>query len=181
MAKADFPKAKAEFGSTAMGVDEWVGVFDDHVDVMWSILADIYNIVKDEEERDAGVRRMGRRPFRAAGSIEELLSTVFPVRYTLEPFSMALNKLIGKRSQRAFAMKIPVNQSTLSRLLAGTIQPDMPMLESVARAAKVHPTFFVEYRGLIIAEIVRRVLTEQPHLGIQAIKRMRAELHHAAA
>jgi transcriptional regulator with XRE-family HTH domain len=78
--------------------------------------------------------------------------------------------LIGARSQMQFARRVPISQPTLSRLLAGHVEPDLAMLEQIAGAAKVPPYFFVEYRANFIAQMVRRVLLASPHLGITAMK-----------
>jgi hypothetical protein len=173
MAKANFEAARNQFASTAMGEEEWVGVFDSNPDIMWAILADVYSVVKDEEEREAGKKRMGRRPTRVAGSVDELMRTVMPPQYTTEPFPAALKKLLAGRSQRQFAPRVPITQPTLSRLLKGEWEPDLAMLERIAAAAKVPPFYFVEYRAQMIAAVVTRILIDQPNLGITAYKRMR--------
>lgn len=174
MAKANFEGARAQFESTSMTETEWVAAMTVNPDIMWSILADIYNVVKDEEERAAGKRRMGRRPTRAAGSLDQLMKTVLPPQFTTEEFPEALRKLIVGKSQRAFAKRVPCDHSTISRLLKGEIKADLLMIIRVADAAGVPPHYFTEYRALLIAGIVERVLTQQPHLGVAAFKRLRS-------
>lgn len=174
MVRADFNKAKELYPSTQMGEAEWVEVFDRNPDIMWAIVADIYNVVKDQEDRDAGVRRVGRRPGRVASSMEDVFNTVFPQQYTTDPFPEAFRKLLGERSQRQFAMKIPCNQATVSRMLSGEVKPDLIMLERVAAAAKVNPAYFLEYRAMFIGQLVTQIFTERPHLGITAVKRVKA-------
>lgn len=174
MAKADFTKAKDRYPSTGQGISEWVAVFDANPDIMWKIVADIFASVKDEEERAAGVRRMGRRPQRSANSMAEVYAAVFPPQYTTDAFPLALKAIIGNRSQRQFAQRVPCNQSVISRLLTGEVTPDMAMLEAVAAAAKVPPHFFVEYRALLVSGQVLRIMTEKPNVGIAALKQLRA-------
>lgn len=174
MAKADYERAKREFPSTSMGEAEWVAVFDRNPDIMWAIVGDIYDAVKTEQEKESGVRRMGRRPARAGTSMDEVYATVFPSQYSMDPFPVAFEKLIAGRSQRALAEQIPCHQVTVSRLLAGVWQPDLVMLERIAVACHVPPHFFVEYRAMLIGQMVTRVLTDQPNMGVTAMKRVRA-------
>lgn len=174
MAKANFERAKAAYPSCSMGEQEWIAVFDRNPDIMWAIVGDIYDAVKTEQEKDAGIRRMGRRPARQATSMEEVFATVFPNQYSMDPFPTAFEKLLNGRSQRQFALKIPCNQGTISRLLSGQVQPDLIMLERIAEVAKVPAHYFVEYRALLIGQMVTRVLLEQPNMGVTAMKRVRA-------
>ena len=173
MAKADYENAKRLYPSTSMGEKEWIGVFNRNEDIMWTIIGDVYDAVKTEEEKEAGIRRMGRRPARVATSMREVYATVFPVVYSSDPFTVAFEKLLNGRSQRAFAAKVPCNQGTISRLLSGQLTPDLTMLERIAAAGKVPPHFFLEYRAQLVGAMVTRILTEQPHMSITAMKRIR--------
>lgn len=174
MAKANYDRAKELYPSVLMGEQEWLQAFHRNSDVMWAIIGDVYDAVKTEEEKAAGIRRMGRRPARHGTTMEEVYATVFPSVYCSDTFPTALTKLIAGRSQRSFASRIPCDQGTISRLLSGRLQPDVAMLERVAAAAKVPPYYFLEYRAQVIGQMVVKILTEQPHLGIAAMKRVRA-------
>lgn len=174
MAKADFEKAKREYPSTAMDEAGWMAFFDTPAGqhAMGRILGDIYDAVKAEEEKEAGIRRMGRRP-RRDGSLEDVWATVFPQPFTMDPFPTAMVKLLNGRSQRQFAPKVPVHQTTMSRLMAGTLKPDLHMLERIALAAKVHPSYFVEYRAMFVGQLMTRVFTENPNMGVSAFRQVR--------
>lgn len=174
MAKANYERARELYPSVNMGEREWIDAFNRNPDIMWSIIGDVYDAVKTEQEKAAGIRRMGRRPARSSTSMEEVYATVFPTVYTSDPFPEALTKLLNGRSQRAFAAKIPCNQGTISRLLSGQTQPDLVMLERVAAAAKVQPYYFAEYRAQVIGQMVVKILMEQPNMSIAAMKRVRA-------
>lgn len=173
MAKADFSKAKELFPSTQMNEAQWLTVFDSNPDIMWHIIGDIYDIVKAEEEKERGIRSMGRRPARKSVSLEKLYATVFPPTYSNDPFPEALKSLIVGKSQRQFAMKVPCNQSTLSRMLSGQIDPDLVMLERVAAAAKVSPHYFMEWRAQYLGQLITRILLERPHMSITALRSVR--------
>lgn len=174
MARANYDRARELYPSVTMGEQQWIDAFDRNPDIMWAIVGDVYDAVKTEEEKAAGIRRMGRRPARQSSSMQEVYATVFPTVYSSDPFPEALVKLLNGRSQRAFAAKIPCNQATISRLLSGQLQPDLIMLERVAAAAKVPPYFFLEYRAQVIGYMVTKILTEKPNMSIAAMKHVRA-------
>jgi hypothetical protein len=173
MAKADFQRAKDQYPSTQMGEREWLSAFDANPDIMWSIIGDIYDVVKAEQDRDAGIRKLGRRPQRTSASLDEVYATVFPAQFTMDPFGEALSKLLAGRSVRAFAAKVPMNQSYLGKLMHGSRTVDLETLERVAVAAKVPPAYFLEWRALYIGQLITRVLTERPNLSVKAVKVVR--------
>lgn len=174
MVKADYGRAIELYPSTQMNDRGWKAAFDANEDIMWAIIGDIYDAVKTEEEKAAGIRRMGRRPARQGTSMDEVYKTIFPQQFTMDPFREAFEKLLKGRSQRQVAAKIPCDQATISRLLSGRLMPDLRMLERVADVCKVPPYFFVEYRALMVGQLVTQVLLEQPNMGVTAVKRLRA-------
>jgi transcriptional regulator with XRE-family HTH domain len=140
------------------------------------LLGDAFNAVKDDQDRNSGARKngTGRRPPRFA-SLDVVLETVFPTRFSMDPFPEAFRKLLGERSQRQFALKSGISQGTLSKLLAGEqikragevipYRPDMAIMERIAEHAKVSPGYFLEYRALFLAELVGHVLSENPQMS----------------
>jgi hypothetical protein len=173
IAKADFGRAKELYPSTGMGEKAWLIAFDANPDIMWSIIGDVYDFVKAEQERDAGVHRLGRRPQRSSASLDEVYATVFPPQYTVDPFGEAMVKLLAGRSVRAFAARVPMHHSHLSRLLTGERALDLTVLERIALAAKVPPAYFVEWRALYVGQLITRVLSERPNLSVKAVKAVR--------
>lgn len=175
MARANFERAKAMYPSIGMDMDDWLKFFDTPagVDAMGRLLYDIYDEVKAQEEREAGVHKMGRRPARRAVSIDELFSVVMPQQYSNDTFTVLLRRLIGERSQRAFASKIPCSQPYLARLLSGEYQPDLTMLERIAEAGKVKPWYFPEWRAMFMGQLITDVLLAKPNLSIDAVRNAR--------
>lgn len=175
MAKADLERAKELYPSCGMGMEEWNAFFGTGpgLRAMGRILYDIYDELMSKEERENGVRRIGRRPARSAVSLAELMNVVKPEEFSNEPFPEALRKLIRGRSQRVFSRKIPIDQTYLSRLLSGDRQPDLELLERIATAASVPPWHFIEWRAIYLGTLITEVLTESPHLGITALKGVR--------
>lgn len=175
MAKADFAKAKEMFPSTSFGDEEWRAFFQtpDGLHAMGRILYDIYDKVVDEQEREAGLRRMGRRPARDEVPLAEVYRKVLPPPPSQEPFPVALKYLLHRRSLRSFAPKIPIDVSTLSRMMRSGETPDIAMLERIAAAAKVHPAYFLEWRAQFVAQLIQSVYLDQPHLSITAFRALR--------
>jgi transcriptional regulator with XRE-family HTH domain len=176
MAKADLDRARQLYPSCNMGVEEWVTFFGTApgLHAMGRILYDIYDEIMSREEREAGQRRIGRRPARSAVPLTQVMAVVRPEEFSTDPFPQALYKLLRGRSQRAFARKIPISQPYLSRLLSGEREPELELMESIAAAAGVNPWHFPEWRAQYLGQLITEVLTESPHLGITAIKGVRS-------
>lgn len=123
-----------------------------------------------EREAAEGVKRSGRRPRPSRVPLDEVLSAVFPAQYSNEPFTSVMKSLLEGQSQRSFSQKVPCNQATLSRLLAGRLEPDMKMLERIAAAAEVPPWYFVEWRAFYVGSLITEVLLENPSMGVRSIR-----------
>lgn len=175
MARADLEGAKALYPSCRMGLAEWVAFFDSPpgLQAMGKILYDIYDEVRSAEERKAGLRRIGRRPGRPAVSLDEVMSVVLPTEFTTDPLHVALAGLIGARSQRQFAYKVPISQPHLSRILSGERVPGLEQLEQIATAAGVQPWYFAEWRAKYIGELIAEAFTRAPNLSISALRTLR--------
>ena len=166
---ADWDNAKRWFPERS--VEDWVGLFDRAPHILHSILGDIYRESKAETEREEGRARIGRRPKAIDGNLEELYSMITP-RYSMEPFAEAVRALIGNRSLRAFAARIPTHHNTLNRLIKGVTPLDRTKLEAIARAGRVHPAYFREWREQFILDAVAAVLHAKPNLSIRVHKEM---------
>jgi transcriptional regulator with XRE-family HTH domain len=175
MAKADLERAKELYPSCHMGMEEWTNFFGTAAGLraMGRILYDIYDELMSKEEREAGKRRIGRRPARSAVPLSVLMTVVRPEEFSNDPLPEALRKLLRGRSQRAFARKVPCSQPYLCRVLTGERPPDLEMIERLAQAAGVQPWHFPEWRAQYLGALITEVLQESPHLGITAIKGVR--------
>lgn len=175
MVRADLEAAKRLYPSCSMGVDDWVTFFKSPAGLgaLGGILYDIYDEVRSAEERNAGLRRIGRRPGRSAVPLAEVMQVVLPQEFTNDPLTVALPRLIAGRSQRQFARRIPITQSHLCRLLNGEREAPLDLLERIAIAAGVQPWYFPEWRTQYIAALIGEVMAESPHLSITALRAMR--------
>jgi transcriptional regulator with XRE-family HTH domain len=152
----------------ATGIDQWHSAIEDNPDVTWRILSDIVKIVQAE----AVPGRTGRRPAPDMMGFDQLLDTIYPERFSVEPFPTALGVLMGERTQMDFAPLMHVSQPQLSRLLTGKVKPDMRLMESAALASGVTAAYFVEWRAFKIAELISDVYLRKPQLSIAAVKQV---------
>lgn len=162
-----------------MGMDEWTQFFGTSAGLraMGRIVYDVYDEVISREEREAGKRRIGRRPAREATTLAAVMAVVRPEEFSNEPLPLALKALMRGRSQRAFARKVPISQTHLNRLLLPErYDPGsypMELMEALAEASNVGPWHFPEWRAQFIGELITETLKTNPHLGITALRGLR--------
>ena len=149
-------------------LDEWEALLASNPKVLWGLVADVVKAVKAGE----GERKTGRRPAVSVASIDELYEVLFPPAYDQAPFPQAFATALGSRSQRAFAQHVGFNQATVSRLLTGKTPPTVEMIERIAHALNVRPTYFHEYRALKIGQVVTDVLLANPLMSADAVRRL---------
>lgn len=166
--KADLANAD-QFDSLKAGIEDWVERFDQRPDIMHAILGDIYRTVRYKDEGKVDGRRAAVRD----GSLDELAGMITP-RYSQEPFVVAVRELIGDRSLRQFAAKVPIDHRELSRFVRGEVCPSRFWLERIAKAGKVTPAFFMEWRTLFVTETITAVFVERPNLSIGVVRKMRS-------
>lgn len=157
-------------------IEEWEGFLAENPKVLWSLVADVVKAVKAGE----GERKTGRRPAASCSSIEELYDLLFPPSYATEPFPTTLGELMKRQgvSQGALAKACHVNQSTISRVMSGSsIDPrwrqplTTDLMEAIAVALNVRPTYFAEYRAMKLGEIVSDTLLSNPTLSAESVRR----------
>ena len=179
MAKTDLENARQLYPSCSMGESDWIRFFNTPrgLNTMGRMIYDVYDEALSGDEYAAGLRRIGRRPRREAVPLRDVLDVVmhmgFGEEFTNDLFPVALAKLMRGRTQGQFALRIPMSQPNLSKILSGAVKPSLPVIESIADAAGVHPWYFVEWRAQFIGDLISEVFTKQPRLGIAAMKTIR--------
>lgn len=166
---ADWENATSQFPSVKLGVEDWVQFFTRRPDVITAILGDIFREVKAQEQRENGSAPTGRRPKAVNGSLAELESMITP-RYADVPFAESLPELIGDRSLRAFAARVPMNHHTLTRMMRGELKLEMWRLELIAAAGRVQPSYFLEWRVAYVQECIEIAMFKAPHLATRVTK-----------
>ena len=114
-----------------------------------------------EAQPDRG-RRAGRRLSTESGSMQDILDVVYP-RRSVKPFKDALADATPY-SQAAVAQLAGMNRGNLARMIAGREPFTKDKIEAIARAIRVDPAYFHEYRVLAIHDILDRALTPEVSL-----------------
>lgn len=172
VSKADWTKAKDRVPWVDDGL--WDSRMSDNPDALYRIVADAYDYSLREEEATKGQKRPGRRPKPDVVPLEVVLAKAFPYRVSEVPLGRALAELMGDEPQRPFAKRVPCHQTTLSRMLRGDLEADLEMLGRLAAAGNVPPWYFVEWRAKFVAGVVERALIGAPHMGLSAVRILRA-------
>lgn len=168
--RANWERAKEKFPSHQKGVDHWEAFFDVRPGVMYSMLGDIAKVYTATDDAS---RRVGRRPG-VMMSLDDLERIISP-RYAVEPLSESLPALIAGRSRRAFAARVPCHHSTLQRFIDGSLTPNRSQLEALARAGRVGPAYFAEWRLMFAMEALAAVYDKHPTMSIAAYKLLTKE------
>lgn len=155
----------------------WQEFLTERPDVMHRLLAELYH---------AASAVKGRRRTESAASVDDLWKLVTP-QFSNEPFGPALKEALGKRSVRWLAAQLKVHHYQVARLINGEREivslrdpaGSMYQIEGIARALRIHPSYFVEWRRLWILSLVDDAFTAQPNLSIGVYKRFAG--HEAAA
>ena len=148
-------------------ITSWSDLLGERPEALWGLVADVVKAAKAQ-----GSGKTGRRPAASVGSLDELYEVLFPTQYSVKPFCDTFAHLLGERSQRAFAGRVGFNQATVSRLLAGKTQPTPQIIERIASAFDVKPTYFAEYRALKLGEVVTDVLLANPDLSAETLRKL---------
>ena len=176
MPKADYTSAKIDFPSISLNEKAWIEFFQTSLGShsFGRIVGDIYGEIRAQEEKKKGNVRVGRRATLPVRPFDEVIETVFPQQYTMEPFHVAFKEILEGRSQKEFAAKVPMSQPSLSRILSGSKRPNMGMIESMATAAHMNPSYFVEYRALWLSKLVMETYIKNPNLLVKTYKQVRS-------
>ncbi len=176
MAKVNFEKAKEMYPSVNYGEEEWMAYFRLPAGnaAMAKILYDMLDEQLAAEEREAGFRRIGRRPSREAMPWADVQRRLFPAEFSNESYVEVIRRFWPKgKTQRQFVEKLPMTQSSLSRIMSGTWKPSRIDLEVIAEGLEIQPAVFREWRAMYLSEAVMAFCTQYPNQSIAAVKQIR--------
>lgn len=154
--------------------DRWRQHWIEHPDDFLQVLGDMYRVYKSEEAKRNGTANPqgGRRRATIDGNAAELWSLVTP-RFSIDPFPEAFAEIRGNRSIRQIAMRAGLVHTSLLRYLGRgkeRLCPTRHEYECIAKALDVHPAYFREWRELVIADFITRLLAERPNMSITLLK-----------
>lgn len=158
------------------GVEMYVDRFTEDPDLMWLLVGDMVRYVSSEET-PRGERVSSRRKVQGRDRNLQAVWDIIGPRYSMEPFPVAVLELIGERSQRAFATRCGFGsggQTTLRRYIKGERPLNMPALEAIAKAGRVSPFYFIEFRALWLAQELMRAMLARPNVSVAAVKKVQA-------
>lgn len=146
--------------------DGWEAALASDPGMMMELVADVVKILQSQSSG----RVTGRRPAAQPVSWDELWATLFPRRFSVDPFPAALEELVGDEPKSAFARRVPCDQSTMSQLTKGSRTPSVQMMESLARAGGVTPAYFREWRAYRISTLLGEALAADPAASAAVVK-----------
>lgn len=177
MSRVNVENARRLYPSCEMGVTEWAAFFatPGGEQAFAKILYDIIDEVKSQEEKAAGLKRIGRRPARSAMRYQEVMDLIFPQEFDNEPFREVLKREIKLRGMThgQFAYKIPVERSHVTRIINGQKGLNIEFIEKTAKVLGWKPWRFPEWRAMYFGQLVQEVLLESPNLGTLLFKNTR--------
>lgn len=129
--------AEHEHGQASASPDFWDRFLQEHPDVLHRMLADIWAVTRGAE---------------TPPSLEDLWDIVTAPRFATGPFGEAVISALNGRSVRWLGVQAGIPQSTLHKLISGERpvvvvddpEGSMRRLEQIARALRVHPSYFAE-------------------------------------
>lgn len=162
-------QAKISWSTRAKLIDEqfpftakmdWYQIFREDPTILGKILNDL---IKLEGERTG---KPGKRPTLDLDIAEVKLRQMRGEDYTEYVFKDSLRILAGKLSVRGIANRTGLDKSYVHRLLTGNAIPTVEVLETVAKAFKKKPSYFLEYRIGYILAVTYYNLENNPEVSI---------------
>lgn len=142
----------------------WETYLAEHPDVLHRLLADIYHATHGSEKPP---------------TLDDLWELMSAPRFSTLPFGEAVLDQLGDRSVRWLASQVGVALSHMQRHINGTRpivsvhdhRGSMRRIEAVARALRVHPSYFGEWRRLWVMTLIDSAFAAQPGLSVGLFQR----------
>lgn len=146
---------------------DWAEAFK-NVDLFGRVLRDILRIDQSLDNRTGPGPRPVLDEKRARDRLRQLLGEDFSYTY----FSETFGQLCGDRSIRSVAAKVGFSPKLVFLLKHGQREPDLWVLEQVARAFNKDPSYFVEYRTAFIVSALCDQMDKSPETTVDLYKKM---------
>lgn len=151
-------------GEESGHADFWQVYLAERPDVLHRLLADVYQATYGADKPP---------------TLDELWDLVAKPQFSLKPFGEAVLDALGTRSVRSLAMQIGIHQSLLTRYLSGQRdvvsirdpRGSMARIELIAKALRVHPSYFAEWRRLWVMSLLDAAFVSQPELSVGVWRR----------
>lgn len=146
---------------------DWEKAFRD-VDLWGRVIRDIMRVDQASETHTGP----GPRPVLDEASSYDRLRQLMGEDYSYAPFQETFQILAGNRSLRNLASKIGISYGMVNRLLKGDREPDLWLLEQIAKVFNKEPSFFVEYRTAFILGALGDQLDKSPETSVDLYKKI---------
>lgn len=148
---------------------DWHQVFKQDPHILGKIISDIFKL----ESSSGG--RPGKRPAVDRHDAEQHLRRYDDDDYTILSFKEAFTIMKGTKSFRGLANKCGLSLNMTQRLLSGSMQPTIEVMEKIAKAFKKHPSYFIEYRISYILGMLSERMLDIPEASIVPYKKLQGE------
>lgn len=151
-------------GTESTEPEFWEQYLTENPDVLNRLLADVYQATYGSEKPP---------------TLDDLWEMMSVPRFSTLTFGDAVCDLLGDRSIRWLAGEVGIVHSQMSRYLNGSrpivslhdVRGSMRRIESVAKALRVHPSYFMEWRRLWVMSLIDSAFTAKPSLSIGMFRR----------
>lgn len=151
----------------------WEDYLEQHPDVLHRALADLY-------QATAGTRE-------APDTLEDLWAVITPT-FSHEEFGGTVRELLDRHGEtlRGLAMRTGYAHQEISRWASGKrpvisvhdVEGSMRRLEVIAKALRVHPSHFSEWRRLWAMSLIDGAFSTNPNLSVAFFRKF-SRLEHA--
>lgn len=147
----------------------WRKAFETDIDLFARLVKDILKL----DQAQPG--RPGPRPALDYEQGVARLRQYMGQDYAMDEFPVALKALANGRSIRSLARKTGLSKNHIHRLLTGDIEPDAFAMTEIARAFDKHPSFFLEWRAMWVANAIVNRMVSQPESSVALYRRFKAD------
>lgn len=146
---------------------KWRKAFESDIDLFARLVKDILKL----DQAQPG--RPGPRPALDYEQGVARLRQYMGQDYSLDVFPRTLKDLANGSSIRAIARKTGLSKNHVHRLMTGDLEPDAYAMSCVADAYGKHPSYFVEYRALWVANAIVNRLADNPESSIALYRKLK--------
>ena len=149
---------------------EWTKAFNNDIELFGRVLRDILKV----DQTVPG--RSGPRPVLNQAEAMARLRQFQGVDYSELDFKDAFRALTitsnGQSSIRAIAHRTDLDRNMVHKLLTGTRDPDLFLMERIAKAYRKNPSYFMEYRVAYVLGALRDRMEKSPEITVDLFKRI---------
>lgn len=161
--QAEYPRLNDLLGPPRSALSQsWIAAFSEEPQAMYSILADIIKLAHVKPGR------VGQRPMPREEEVD--LDALIYGQVSNEPLPDVLPRLMHI-SERQFAARVKMSRTQVQRMIAGTYEPDLDQLRRIAAAVNVPPTYFREYRMMMVVAALHNIMEDNPNVATALYRR----------